>query len=114
MNKKIITGIIVVIILALIGAGVYFFYFKKPSTGTPVGSAFPGEGLPVTSTVDGGGIDTGTEGETFVPGGSTPLPRLYELHKLPVAGTGFSEIRNKKGVVTNTVARYIERGVGHI
>src|SRR3989339_96590 len=114
MNKKIITGIIVVIILALIGAGVYFFYFKKPSTGTPVGSAFPGEGLPVTSTVDGGGIDTGTEGGTFVPGGSTPLPRLYELHKLPVAGTGFSEIRNKKGVVTNTVARYIERGVGHI
>lgn len=113
MNKKITTIIVVVIILALIGAGIYFFYFKKPATGTPTGSAFPGEGLPITSTT-GGGIDTETGGEIFVPGGSTPLPRLYELHKLPVAGAGFSETKDKKGFVTSTVARYIERGVGHI
>jgi hypothetical protein len=112
MNRKTLTIIALVIILILMGVGAYFFYFKKtPTTQVPTG-AFPGEGLPITST-PGVGISEG-EGEVFVPGGAAPLPRLYELHKLPVAGAGFTETKDKKGFVTSIATRYIERGLGHI
>lgn len=112
MNRKTITIIALVITLILIGFGVYFFYFKKGAPQIPVGGTFPGEGQPITSTL-GMGAGEG-EGETFVPGSTTPLPRLYELHKLPVAGVGFTETKDKKGSVTSVAARYIERGLGYI
>ncbi|OHA83997.1 MAG: hypothetical protein A2937_00575 [Candidatus Yonathbacteria bacterium RIFCSPLOWO2_01_FULL_47_33b] len=112
MNRKTLTIIALAIFLILMGIGAYFFYFKKaPTTQAPTG-AFPGEGLPVSGTP---GVGTGEgEGEAFVPGGAAPLPRLYELHKLPVAGAGFAEVKDKKGAVTSIAARYIERGLGHI
>lgn len=112
MNRKTLTIIALVIVLILVGVGVYFLYFKKaPTTIIPTGT-FPGEGLPVTGTPTTG--LEGGEGEGFVPGGAAPLPRLYELHKLPVAGAGFSETKDKKGSVLSTSIRYIERGLGHI
>ena len=112
MNRKTLTIIALVIILILMGVGAYFFYFKKvPTTQVPT-RAFPGEGLPITGIP---GVGTSErEGEEFIPGGAAPLPRLYELHKLPVAGAGFTEIKDRKGAVTNVATRYIERGLGHI
>ncbi len=47
-----------------------------------------------------------------MPGSGAPLPRLYELHKVPVAGVGF--IETGKDVGHTISARYIERGLGHI
>lgn len=112
MNRKTLIVITLVVILVLVGVGAYFIYFKKGATvKIPSGSAFPGEGMPVTSTTGTGELG---EGEVFVPGGTEPLPRLYELHKLPVAGAGFIETKDKKGIVTSTAVRYIERGLGHI
>lgn len=112
MNRKTITIIALVIILILVGFGIYFFYFKKSASQIPAGGTFPGEGQPITST-PGMGAGEG-EGEAFVPGGTAPLPRLYELHKLPVAGVGFTETKDKKGTVTSIATRYVERGLGHI
>lgn len=116
MNRKTFVIVAALIALVLIGAGAYFFYFKKAPVATPAptGSAFPGEGLPVTSTPETGSFGGETANALFTPGGSTPLPRLYELHKVPVAGTGFIETKDKKGVVLTTAVRYIERGLGYI
>jgi len=123
----IISGIL---ILTLIIGGIFWYISKKKSTAT--GPKFP---------VSGGfikGPRTGGEGEgddgPFVPGSGKPLPRLYELHKLPVAGVGFLDVpkiiqtgSNTKAAKTpslrtipikeakNTLSvRYIERGLGHI
>ncbi len=112
MNRKTITIITLIIVLILVGFGAYFFYFKKKAPQIPTGGTLPGEGRPITSTPGMGGEDDG--GGVFVPGGTTPFPRLYELHKLPVAGVGFTEMKDKKGIVTSTATRYVERGLGHI
>ncbi|MHB1118273.1 MAG: hypothetical protein ACYCZ7_01970 [Minisyncoccota bacterium] len=116
MNRKVFIIATIIITVVLTGVGAYFFYFKKTSPmPSPSGVAFPGEGLPVTSvTGSTPGTEEGVGGEVFVPGSGTPLPRLYELHELPVAGVGFIETKDKKGAVLATSARYIERGLGHI
>lgn len=109
MDRKKIIVIISIIIIALLGGAYWYFSNKKPSA-TP-SPQFPGEsGLGAPST---GSEETPWGGDQFfTPGQGKPLPRLYELHKEPVAGVGFFE--TGKGTSHTLSARYIERGLGHI
>ncbi len=110
MNKKTLILVAVFIILLLIGFGIYFFTSKK-TTPTPGDGTFPGPGQPITVTPGEGEGDEGAN-IPFTPGSGAALPRLYELHKVPVAGVGF--IESGKDASHTTSARYIERGLGHI
>ncbi len=113
MNKK-TTIILIVILLSILGGSAYWYYTNKSVEIVPV-SDFPGASgtrAGVSDPIYEGG--TYEEDVTFVPGSGVSLPRLYELHKAPVAGAGFFETKNKKGLVTDTTVRYIERGLGHI
>ena len=106
--------IITVLALSILGGGAYWYYLKKVPVVVPTGE-FPGEsgvrpgdkGVTPSET-------TPEDGAIFTPGTGATVPRLYELHKVPVAGAGFSETKDKKGFVSNVTARYIERGLGHI
>ncbi len=106
------TIIIVSIIVILLGIGLYF-YFSKKTTPTPLpSSGFPGESIPLTGFTGAPNNNTLPDGTTFIPGSTPTLPRLYELHKVPVAGAGF--IEEGKGLDHAVSARYVERGLGHI
>lgn len=111
MNTR---NILISIALVLVIFGVAGFYFYKAPKGTvsPIGE-FPGESSTSTKAQTGGtgGQEQGESG-AFIPGPNAVPPRLYELHKLPVAGVGFFESRKGSGRVIS--ARYIERGLGHI
>lgn len=109
-HRKIIITISAIAIVALIG-GTYWYLSKKEILPT-LSELFPGEaGTAPSQTKE----PTPTEEEpSFVEEPGAPLRRLYELHKTPVAGVGFFEIKDKKGVVTNVSARYVENGLGHI
>ncbi len=112
MNKKTFTIIAVVIILALIGVGAYLYFNKTLVTTAPTGGLFPEEGpLGATKPGTGGGDGEGSN-IPFIPGSDNTLPRLYELHKSPVAGSSFFE--SGKGLNRTVITRYIERGLGHI
>lgn len=113
MNRK--TLIVALIAIILIGLGGYFYFLKKPPVVTPAVVEFPGGSRPGTGVI-GGTQESTTEagGGVFTPGASTPLPRLYELHRAPVAGAGFIETKDKKGFVTSVATRYLERGLGHV
>ncbi|OIP66505.1 MAG: hypothetical protein COV32_02970 [Candidatus Yonathbacteria bacterium CG10_big_fil_rev_8_21_14_0_10_43_136] len=114
MNRKTLIIILVITLLLLLAGGTYWYYTNKLVGTTPV-SEFPGES---GALVGGGGpVPTETSPEddsVFAPGSGATLPRLYELHKAPVAGVGFAETKDKKGFIANITARYIERGLGHI
>src|SRR3989344_4376616 len=113
MNRRNII-ILIVILTSILGGGAYWYYTNKPVDITPV-SDFPGEsGLREGETGVTPSETTPEEEGVFTPGTGATLPRLYELHKTNVAGVGFSETKDKKGVVINTAVRYIERGLGHI
>lgn len=113
MNTKNII-ILTVILLSILGGGAYWYYTQRPVAPTP-GAEFPGEsGLREGETGTTPTETTPEEEGVFVPGSGATLPRLYELHKANVAGAGFSETKDKRGVVINTAVRYIERGLGHI
>lgn len=114
MDRKKIIIALLIIIVGLTSGGAYWYFSKKISQPTP-GVEFPGESS--TSTRPIGSVPTGevtTTEPTLTPGSTAPLPRLYELHKLPVAGAGFIETKDKKGVVVSLATRYIERGLGYI
>lgn len=106
--------ILTVILLSILGGGSYWYYTNRP-TETPPVSEFPGESGLREKETGTTPIETTPEEEgVFTPGSGAKLPQLYELHKANVAGVGFSETKDKKGVVINTAVRYIERGLGHI
>lgn len=112
MNNKSIYILISTIILILLG-GVSYWYFviNKAPTEAPV--EFPGEGdLSKTKPSEEASTEEGEVPPGFIPGKTAELPRLYELHKAPVAGVGFFE--EGKGVYHKVSTRYIERGLGHI
>lgn len=111
MNRK--TLIIALVVIILLGIGGYFYFSTKtPTSPTTPSISFPGGSRPATGFIGTGTGSNGEEGTTFTPGSSAPLPRLYELHKLPVAGVGFIEAG--KGLDHTVSARYVERGLGHI
>lgn len=111
-------NIIILILLALsvFGGGAYYWYYVRGVSPVAPDGAFPGESgiRPGDTSVITQGETTPDDGTIFTPGVGATLPRLYELHKAPVAGAGFSETKDKKGVIINTAVRYIERGLGHI
>lgn len=110
MNRK--TLIIIFVAIILLGIGGYFYLSKKaPAPATTPTATFPGGSGSFTGTSAGGGVPS-TETNIFVPGSGATLPRLYELHKVPVAGVGFIEAG--KAPNNKISARYIERGLGHI
>lgn len=106
-NKNIL--IIVGIIIAFLVIGGLFWYFLRKTTPAEPTPTFPGDAGLYPGGVTG---ELAPEEPSFVPGSGAPLPRLYELHKVPVAGVGFFEAG--KGAEHAVSARYIERGLGHI
>lgn len=114
MNRKTLI-VIVVLAIVLLGAGGYLYFSKTTPTITPSVVEFPGSSRQITG-VTGVAQEGATEagGGVFTPGTNTPLPRLYELHKDPVAGVAFIETKDKKGNVLSSAVRYIERGLGYI
>ncbi|MEK7569072.1 MAG: hypothetical protein AAB497_03085 [Patescibacteria group bacterium] len=106
-RKRNILIIAIAILVLIILGGAYWYFSRKPA---PVGPPpeFPGGAGPYTRP--GGEIEP--EEPEFVPGSGAPLPRLYELHKVPVAGVGFFESGQKADRTVSS--RYIERGLGHI
>ncbi|MEK7148493.1 MAG: hypothetical protein AAB770_01105 [Patescibacteria group bacterium] len=113
-SRKII--IISVLILGAILGGAYWYFSNRVAGPPGIGEKFPGEsrtstGKPKPAVTAEEDIDTTP---VFTPGSGATLPRLYELHKLPVAGAGFIETKNKKNVTTGIAARYIERGLGYV
>ncbi len=110
MNKKTLIITVGSIILILIGLGIYFYLSQKTTTPS-LGGTFPEEGPLGTIKPASEGSGEGSN-IPFTPGSGAPLPRLYELHKVPVAGAGF--IESGKDTDRIVSARYIERGLGHI
>ncbi len=109
MNKKIL---IIIAVIVLLGVGVYFYSKKVPVGTEQTGGLFPEEGLLRTITPGTGGGDGGGANMPFTLGPGATIPRLYELHKTPVAGVGF--IESGTGANRTVITRYIERGLGHI
>jgi len=111
MDRK--TLIFIIITIILLGVAGYLYIYKKTSapTTTKTGTTFPSGSQPITGGYAGGGDTPVSEAPTFTPGAGATLPRLYELHKLPVAGVGFVETSKTTGPLS---VRYIERGLGHI
>ena len=108
MNKRtLIIVSIAILILILGGVGAYFYFSQKPSVAPEETPGFPNDGGTPLPPREGGDVEP-----PFEPGSGMKLPRLYELHKTPVAGVGFAEIGTKSD--RSMFARYIERGVGHI
>jgi hypothetical protein len=109
--------IIIIVSIIALGAisGVAYWYFSKMAAGPSTRAGeFPGEsraGVRVTNVT--GDEATNIE-QVFTTGHEATLQRLYELHKLPVAGAGFIETKDKKGIITSIAARFIERGLGYI
>lgn len=109
MERRNITLLLItILVLLLLGGGFWYFYKKSPTT-SPT-DQFPGGSNTSTRTTE----TDETPIDEDIPDRVGTLPRLYELHKVPVAGVGFAETKTKKGELTSIVARYIERGLGHI
>lgn len=117
MNRRNIIIIALVVVAILLGVGAYFYFSKKPSTPSTGGApSFPTEsgGIPSSFGGENGSGETteGGSGTSFGPGAGGTLPRLYELHKAPVAGVGIFE--TGKSPLLYVSARYLERGLGNI
>lgn len=108
MNRKNLIIILTVFIFILLGIGAYF-YFQKSTTSTPEGDLFPGSSNPATTPIGEGEEEVNIR---FTPGSGQELPRLYQLHKVPVSGITSFEVGT--GDERTISARYIERGLGHI
>ncbi len=106
-RKKNILIAVAILLLLLILGGAYWYFSKKPVPTKPT-PEFPGG----AGQYPGEPAVVEPEEPAFIPGSGAPLPRLYELHKSPVAGVGFFE--TGKGADHTVSARYIERGLGHI
>ncbi len=112
MNKKTLILVAVAIILLLAGVGAYLYSKKVPALPTQTGGLFPDVSQQIVGATPTNNTDDERTNIPFTPGSGATLPRLYELHKNPVAGVGFMESGK---VLSRTVsARYIERGLGHI
>lgn len=109
MNRRNILIASTLVILIIIG-GAAFWYFSQRATIPTDGGQFPGGS---TDSTGGPQVETTPSGEGEVIS-TGALPRLYELHKAPVAGVGLVETKDKKGTVTSISTRYVERGLGHI
>lgn len=123
MNRKqiiILTIAGIILTIGIIGLVLY-------RTGAPILEKiglFPGEGQFVPPGENGEGEEE-TNIPIFVPGEGAEgdATRLYELHKAPVAGVGFFEVKSSAKTSTSKTAplapralsaRYIERGLGHM
>ncbi len=124
MNRKQSTILIVAGTLLIIGI-IFLILYKTESPILQKIGLFPGEGQFVPPG-ENGEKEEETNIPIFIPGEGKEgdYTRLYELHKTPVAGIGFYEVKGattkasktKTSTVTPRIlsARYIERGLGHI
>lgn len=116
MDRRTIIIITTAVAILLIGGGAYWYFSKKTVAPTQgIVSVFPkGSSGFLGSGTTGGGLPITSSPATipFVAGSGAPTPRLYELHKAPIAGVGFFETGKKTDLSIS--ARYIERGLGNI
>lgn len=114
MDRRTIIIISITAAIIFLGGGAYWYFSKKTTPTQGVVSVFPkGSGGFMGRGGSQGSIEASSPATTpFVVGSGAPLPRLYELHKSPVAGVGFYETGKKSDLSIN--ARYIERGLGNI
>ncbi len=106
MNKKIIITISIIIILFLIGGGIFWFYSKK--TGAPgeekgfLSFLFPSAGEKEIKGLPGAETGLPTNGE--ITGKKTEEKKLTQLTSNAVSGAA----------AASTTVRYIEKSTGHI
>lgn len=105
--------IIALLSLSILGGGAYWYFTTKVAQPSST-DLFPGESGAGTGVEKTTTDEVPSEEPVFTPGLGSTLPRLYELHKVPVAGSTFIEQKDKKGIVINIAVRYIERALGHI
>ena len=119
MPKKTIIAIIVFIVLALIGVGVWYFYFRVgvPEQ-VPTIPSVPSFGSGGTNTIPGRVVQprnpeyaTSTVSSHTPPNGvaaTSSVPTLRELSQTPVGGFTASSTG------TTSIVRFIDRGTGHV
>lgn len=104
-RKKIL--LISIIVLLVIFSGYYFYSHRNNAAPTNNNPFFGNGGNTVTVDEQREDINAG-----FTPGSGAPLPSLYELHKTPVAGIGFTE--TGKGATRVVSARYVDKSLGNV
>jgi len=105
-------AIVAVVVVAVVGVGVFYYFKKTTVVSTTTGGLFGAQTSTTTNKTDVlPEVATGTQ-PAFIPGSGQAIPRLYELHNTPVAGVTFVEMGSGKKYVVS--ARYIERAVGNI
>lgn len=117
MAKKIVTIILIVIILAGLGALTAFLIIKNTPQGKSVTDTvknfFPFGKAPESSTGTGTtGENTQTGGQNNTSSGIVILPRLRQIVNKPVAG--ITSITTKSGSTTLETIRFIERANGNV
>lgn len=123
MSRSTINFIIITILVILLGAGAYFYFFvwNAPITGpdtsgttaTNGGTGFSpfDRNQGSTNTQNNGGANTGTNGATSTAVGTSTAPKVPILRQLtttPVGGMGATS------TASSTLVRFIDRGTGHI
>jgi len=120
MNKtlKIITiSLVVILIFGLIGF-LFFYQNKAGDSGVDIiKNTLPFGGTP-SESIEVTPVETAGDGDEAIGGwiGGISEPTLFQLHEEAIAGSYLfkKEIGSNKDTDKKTIARYIERGVGHI
>ncbi len=115
MLKTILKTLTFILILALIGFGVYWYLYLRTTSTTPTGdsteqggfSPFDRNNKPSGDTAP---IENNTKQniEDIAPEKVTEIPKLRQLYTKPVSGLSASSTK------TSSIARFIDRGTGHI
>lgn len=124
MRKSTLT-ITTILILALIGGAIYYFYFYNKTSGVTDATDITQQ--PGFSPFGRGTVQdiprtqgTTTDTETPVVGSNTPiqLPKLRQLSTTPIAGMYASTTKIRVGLATTTepatIVRFVDRGTGHV
>ena len=119
MLRKILISIIVILILGIIGAIMYWFiYLKNPTdindnisldnTSNSGFSPFDRSKPPVKKSDTASTTDTVESDEMIVENKIPEIPKLRQLSITPISGISASSTKN------SSIARFIDRGTGHI
>lgn len=112
MTKKILTSIFIVLLLAVLGLGIYFFFSRQNSSGQDFGQTvrnfFPfGRNSDKTLNDVGSGAISTTTPENPIDMVEI-IPRLREVSSEPTAGATAIDTPGK------TTIRFVERATGHV
>ena len=125
--KNITKFIIILIILALIGSGIYYWLYFVKDTNSNTDIVENGEGTgfkPLNSnnaprSNGNSTVSTSTNNtNTKVENNNVSIPKLRQLSFSPIAGMYASttkiKVQNSSTTIEKTIVRYVDRGTGHV